>query len=179
MYSNVLQSSGTLVVRGIIALIFGIAALFLPGPTLVGLVLAFGVFAFVDGILALAAAITRHDYEGRGWLAIEGLAGLAAGIVTFVRPGLTIVALIALFGAWALITGIMKIVLAIRLRKEVSGEWFLVLSGIASIVVAALVFATPAAATLALVWTIGIYAIVLGVLLLALSSRVRHWEKSA
>ena len=116
MYSRFLQSPGTLAIRGIVALLFGILALLLPASAFLALVIAFGAFAFVDGVFALAAAINNSDRDGRGWLALEGIAGIIAGIVTFVWPGLTAVALIALVAAWALVTGIMKIVLAIRLR---------------------------------------------------------------
>jgi uncharacterized membrane protein HdeD (DUF308 family) len=176
--SYVLQSPGTLVVRGIAALIFGIVALMLPASALLALVILFGAYAFIDGVFALASAITRRDREGRGWLAVEGIAGIVAGIITAIWPGLTAVALIALFGAWALLTGVMKIVLAIRLHKEIRGEWLLALSGVASIVVAVLILATPARATLALIWTLGIFAIVLSGLLIGLAFRVRHWERS-
>lgn len=178
MNSTVLQSPGTLALRGIVAMIFGFAALLLPGPALLVLVIAFGAFVFIDGAFALASAIRRRDRDGRGWLTLEGIAGIIAGVISFVRPGLTAVALISLVGVWALLTGAMKIVLAIRLRKEIRGEWLLALSGVASILLAALILMTPAMATLALVWTLGIYAIVVGGLLIALSFRVRHWERS-
>jgi uncharacterized membrane protein HdeD (DUF308 family) len=170
MYSRFLQSPGTLAIRGIVALLFGILALLLPASAFLALVIAFG---------ALAAAINNSDRDGRGWLALEGIAGIIAGIVTFVWPGLTAVALIALVAAWALVTGIMKIVLAIRLRKEIRGERLLALSGVASILLAALMMLAPVPATLGLVWALGIYAIVLGGLLIALAVRVRHWERSS
>ncbi len=178
MYSTVLQSSATLAIRGIIALLFGVVALLLPGTALLALVIAFGAFAFIDGVFALAAAVTRRDRDGRGWLALEGISGIIAGIVAFARPGLTALAVVSLVGAWAFLTGALKIVLAIRLRREIRGEWLLALSGIASILVAALIAVRPMTATLALIWTLGIFAIVLGGLLLALSVRVRHWERS-
>jgi uncharacterized membrane protein HdeD (DUF308 family) len=178
MNSAVLQSSGTLIVRGILALLFGVVALLLPGSALLALVIVFGAYAFVDGGFALASAITRRDRDGRGWLAVEGVAGIIAGIITFISPGLTALALIALVAAWALLTGALKIVLAIRLRKEIRGEWLLALSGVASILLAGLILMTPLRATLALIWTLGVFAIVLGGLLIALSVRVRHWERS-
>jgi uncharacterized membrane protein HdeD (DUF308 family) len=177
MNSNVLQSSSTLAIRGALAVLFGIIALLLPGPALFGLVLVFGAYAFIDGVFDLASAIKRRNQGGVGWLVVEGIAGVGAGVITFLYPRITVLALIALFGAWALITGIMKIVMAIRLRKEIQGEWLMVLSGVLSIVVAALVAFEPAAATLALIWTIGIWAIVVGGMLIALSFRVRRWER--
>ena len=179
MNSAVLQSPGTLLLRGVIALLFGFVALFLPASAFWGLVLAFGLYAFVDGVIDLAAAITRRDREGRGWLALEGIAGIIAGIITFVSPGITAMALIALVAIWALVTGVLKIVSAIRLRKEIKGEWLLSLSGVASILMAALIVAAPIRATLALIWVLGIYAILLGGLLIGLSYRVRNWERSS
>jgi len=178
MYSTILLSSGTLAIRGIIALLFGVVALLLPGTALLALVIAFGAYAFIDGVFALAAALTRRQRDGRGWLALEGIAGFIAGVIAFVRPGLTVVALISLVAVWALLTGALKIVLAIRLRREIRGEWLLALSGAASIVLAALIMMAPLKATLALIWTLGIFAIVLGGLLVALSVRVRQWERS-
>src|SRR5262245_12815093 len=175
--STVLQSPATLAIRGIVAVLFGIVALLLPGPALLGLVIAFGIYAFVDGVFALGAAIKRREHEGRGWLALEGIAGVIAGIVAFFWPGVTALALVALFGVWALVTGVMKIILAIRLRKEIRGEWLMVVSGIASILVAALIAIAPVRATVALVWTLGIWALVIGGLEIALSVRVRHLEQ--
>jgi uncharacterized membrane protein HdeD (DUF308 family) len=178
MVSTIVQGPGTLAFRGIIALLFGVVALMLPVTAFWALVIAFGAYAFIDGAFALLAALTRRNRDGRGWLAVEGIAGITVGILAFVRPASTAVALIALVSAWALITGVMKIVLAIRLRREIRGEWLLVLSGAASILLAVLIMATPLAATLALIWALGIYAIFLGGLMIALSVRVRQWERS-
>jgi len=178
MYSTLLLSPSTLAVRGIVALLFGVVALFLPGTALLALVIAFGAYAFIDGVFALAAALTRRRRNGRGWLAVEGIAGIIAGGIAFVQPGLTMVALISIVAVWALLTGVLKIVLAILLRREIQGEWLLALSGAASIVLAALIMMAPLRATLAVIWTLGIFAIVLGGLLIALSIRVRQWERS-
>jgi uncharacterized membrane protein HdeD (DUF308 family) len=143
------------------------------------LVIVFGAYAFIDGGVALLTALNRRDRGGRGWLAFEGVAGIGAGIITFIWPGVTALALIFLVGAWALLTGVMRIVLAIRLRREIRGEWLLALTGVASIALAALIMVTPGTATLALVWALGIYAIVIGGLLIALAVRVRHWQRSS
>ena len=177
MNSTIAQSPATLAIRGIIALIFGVVALMLPVSAFSAIVIAFGAYALVDGVSALITAITRHNRSGRGWLSVEGIAGIMVGILTFLRPVSTAIALIAFVSAWALVTGALKIVLAIRLRREIHGEWLLALSGVASILLAALIIATPVRATLALIWTLGIYAIVLGGLEIALSVRVRRWER--
>jgi uncharacterized membrane protein HdeD (DUF308 family) len=178
MYSTIAQGSSTLVIRGIVALIFGAVALLLPVTAFWVLVIAFGAYAFADGISALITASTRRNRDGRGWLAVEGLAGMIAGVITFFSPASTAVALIALVSAWALVTGFLKIVLAIRLRREIRGEWLLALSGVASILLAVLIIATPVAATIALIWALGIYALVMGGLMIALSVRIRHWERT-
>jgi uncharacterized membrane protein HdeD (DUF308 family) len=164
--------------RGIVALLFGIVALKLPLSAFWALAFVFGGYALFDGASALVSALMHSYRDGRGWLAVEGLAGMTVGILTFFWPAATAVALIVLVSAWALVTGILKIVLAIRLRREIRGEWLLALSGVASISLAALLMATPQTSTVALIWTVGIYAIFLGVLLLALAVLVRHWERS-
>jgi uncharacterized membrane protein HdeD (DUF308 family) len=178
MYSTIAQGPGTLAARGIIALLFGVIALMLPGSAFWALVIAFGAYALADGVSALITALKRRNRDGRGWLAIEGIAGIVAGVLTFLWPITTAVVLIAFVSAWALITGVLKIVLAIRLRREIRGEWLLALTGAASILLAALIIAAPLTATLALIWALGIYAIVMGGLMIALSVQVRHWERS-
>jgi len=178
MYSTIAQGPGTLAVRGIIALLFGVIALMLPGSAFWALVIAFGAYALADGVSALITALKRRNRDGRGWLAIEGIAGIVARVLTFLWPITTAVVLIAFVSAWALITGVLKIVLAIRLRREIRGEWLLALTGAASILLAALIIAAPLTATLALIWALGIYAIVMGGLMIALSVQVRHWERS-
>jgi uncharacterized membrane protein HdeD (DUF308 family) len=176
--TTIVQSPATLAIRGIVALLFGVIALMLPISAFWALVFVFGAFVFIDGVSALISALSRRNRDGRGWLAVEGVAGITAGIITILWPVATALALITLVSAWALVTGALKIVLAIRLRREIRGEWLLALTGAASIVLAALIIATPVTATLALIWALGIYAIVMGGLLIALSLRVRHWERS-
>ena len=173
----VLPGAGALAVRGIVALLFGIVALLLPAGAFVAFVIAFGIYALLNGVFALVSAVKGRDRDGRGWLTIEGVAGIATGILTLIWPGMTGVALVYLVGAWALVTGIMNIVLAIRLRKEIQGEWLMILSGLASIGLAVLVVLSPIAATLAMVWALGIYALVFGTLFLSLSFRIRNFER--
>ena len=173
MYSTIAQGPGTLAVRGIIALLFGVIALMLPGSAFWALVIAFGAYALADGVSALITALKRRNRDGRGWLAIEGIAGIVAGVLTFLWPITTAVVLIAFVSAWALITGVLKIVLAIRLRREIRGEWLLALNGAASILLAALIMAAPLPATFVLIWALGIYAIVMGGLMITLSVQVR------
>lgn len=177
MYSTIVQRPGILVIRGIVAVLFGVIALILPVSAFWALLFVFGAFAFVDGVSALISALIDRRRDGRGWLAVEGIAGITAGVLTVIWPGATAIALIALASAWAFVTGVSKIVLAIRLRREIRRESLLALSGTASILLAVLIIATPVTATLALIWALGIYAIVMGGLLIALSVRVRRWER--
>ena len=160
--------------RGVAAVIFGILALVWPGITLGALVLLFGAYALVDGVCALWTAATGGPAASgrRPWLVLEGVAGVAAGIATFVWPGITALALLAVVAAWALVTGVLEIVAAIRLRREIEGEWLMVLSGVLSVVFGILLFINPAAGALAVTWLIGAYAIVFGAVLLGLAMRL-------
>lgn len=159
----------------IAAIVFGIFALSLPLLTLATLVLLFGVYALVDGAFSVIAAIGGWEHRGnRGLVLLEGLIGLGAGAVTLRSPGVTAVALIFLIAAWAFITGVLRIAEAIRLRKEVSGEYWLAFSGIASVVFALLVMFRPAAGALAIIGLTGWYAVFLGAKLVFLSFRLRR-----
>jgi uncharacterized membrane protein HdeD (DUF308 family) len=138
----------------------------------------FGAYALVDGISAITAGARAGRRGDRwGWLVFEGIVGVAAGILTFFVPQLTAVALLFFIAFWAIITGIAEIAQAIRLRKLVKGEWMLGLAGVLSIVLGILLFASPGAGALALVWVIGIYAIIFGVLMLSLAFRLRSWAR--
>ena len=164
----------TLVVRGIFAVIFGILAFAWPGLTLVTLVILFGAYAFVDGIFAIVGAIGGWGERDDHWLLLlGGLLGVGVGIMTFRAPGITTLLLLIYIAAWALATGILEIVAAIRLRKEIKGEWWLILSGIASIVFALLLMTFPAVGALGLLWLIAIYAVVFGAILIALGLKLR------
>jgi len=163
-----------LVLRGVLAVIFGILAIVFPGITVGALVILFGAFALVDGIFAIVAAVRAAERK-RSWgaLVLEGLAGVALGILTFVWPGVTAFALLYLIAAWAFITGVFEIVAAIRLRREITGEFWLGLAGVASIAFALLVVIFPGSGAVAIVWVIGAYAIVFGALLIGLGLRLR------
>jgi len=162
-----------LLLRGIAAIIFGGLALAWPGMTLVTLILFYGAFVLVDGVLAIIAAITGGAPAPRWWLAIVGLLGVAAGLLTFLMPGVTALVLLYFIAGWAIATGVFQIIGAIRLRKEIDNEWLLVLGGLISVLFGGAMFAAPGAGALALVTVIGIYAIIFGVLLVALSFRLK------
>src|SRR5262245_37570804 len=153
-----------LAIRGAAAVIFGLLALIWPGITLTALVLLFGAYALVDGVFAVASAImgNRDPANRRWWHAVEGVVAIVAGILTFIWPGITALALLFLIAAWALITGAIEIFLAIRLRRELEREWMLALAGVASVLFGLVLAIFPGSGALALVWLIGVYAIVFG-----------------
>lgn len=163
-----------LALRGLFAVLFGLLAFVWPGVTLAALVILFGAYSLVDGIFALIAAVRAAEAHERWWLfVLEGLAGIAAGLLTFVWPGITALVLLYLIAWWAVITGVLEIAAAIRLRKEISGEWALVLGGVASVIFGFLLLFRPGVGALAVVWLIGIYALLFGALLLMLAFRLR------
>jgi uncharacterized membrane protein HdeD (DUF308 family) len=164
--------------RGVLAIAFGIIALMWPGLTLGVLILLFGVYAFVDGILAIVSAVRAARRHARWWpVAFEGMLGIAAGVIAFLVPRAAAWAVILTVSVWALITGVLEIVAAVRLRKLVRGEWMLGLSGLLSIIVGLLLLVWPATGLLALVWMLAFYAILYGALLLALSIRLRRSQR--
>ena len=163
-----------LALRGVAAMIFGVLALVLPGVTLAVLVLLFGGYALVEGVLNVIAAVRSRGDDQPWWaLLLEGLVSIAAGIVAFVVPGVTELALLYIIAAWAIVTGALEIVAAIRLRRRISGEARLVLNGVLSIAFGVLTMLMPGAGALSLAWLIGAYAIVFGALLLGVSFRLR------
>jgi uncharacterized membrane protein HdeD (DUF308 family) len=170
----------TLALRGLVAVLFGVAAFAWPGLTLVALTLLFGVYALIDGAFALAAAIVGRP-PGLLWWALlaEGLLGIGTGIVTLLWPGLTALALLYLIAAWAVATGAFEIAAAVRLRKEIEGEWLLALGGILSVGLGLALALKPGAGALALIWLIGAYALLFGILLLILAFRLRAWARQA
>jgi uncharacterized membrane protein HdeD (DUF308 family) len=166
----------TLVLRGAAAVIFGILAYVWPGITFTVLVLFFGAYALWDGVFALIAAF-RTQAERRWPLVLEGLVGIAAGVLTFIWPGAATLALLLIIGAWAFVTGIFEIVAAIRLREEIEGEWLLLVSGLLSVLFGIALAIWPAAGLVAVTWLIGAYSIVFGILLIVLGFRLRNWGK--
>jgi uncharacterized membrane protein HdeD (DUF308 family) len=168
-----------IVLRGVAGMLFGIATFVAPGISLAALVLLYGAYAFIDGVLAIVSAVRRHTSHDRwGWLLLEGVAGVAAGVMTLMWPGITALVLLYLIAAWALVTGAFAIAAAIRLRKAITGEWLLALSGILSVALGLLLFLFPAAGMMAVVLWIGAYAFVSGILLVALGIKLHSWGRS-
>ena len=165
------------VLRGVLGLLFGIITFFAPGLSLAALVTLYGAYALVDGVFAIVSAVRRRGTERWGMLLLEGIAGIAAGLVTLVWPGITAIALLYLIAAWSLFTGIMEVVAAVRLRKVITGEWMLGLSGVLSIGFGLLLMLFPGVGALAVVLWIGAYAIMFGALLIGLGFRLRSWGR--
>ena len=167
-----------LLVRGLIAITFGVMTWIWPGLSIATLVLLFGLYAFADGALGLWTAFTGpKGMEHRWVLALWGLAGLVTGVLAVLAPGLVAASVVLLIGVWAIVTGVMEIIAAIQLRKEIQGEWMLVLAGLASVAFGLLLVARPGAGALSLVWMIGLFALLLGALLVFLAFKVRSVHK--
>ena len=166
-----------LLLRGLAAIAFGIVTWTQPGISLAALVLLFGAYSLVDGVFATWTAIagrTGHDYW---WvLLLEGLLGIAVGMLTFVVPGVTALALLFYIAIWAIGTGVLEILAATRLRKEIKNEWALILAGVASVLFGFLLAMQPGAGALALLWLISSYAVLFGVLLLILAFKTRRFS---
>ena len=168
------RSWWVLALRGGIAILFGLLALFWPGLTLLGLVALFAAYALLGGAVSVIGALRdRKRDEDWGLPFLLGLVSIGAGVIAVMHPQLTALVVILLIGANALITGMLDIVAAIRLRKAIRNEWMLALSGIAAVAFGVLVFLFPQAGALAVIWLISIYALVTGILLLSLGFRLR------
>jgi uncharacterized membrane protein HdeD (DUF308 family) len=174
-----LRSWWMLALRGVIALLFGVLALVWPGLTLLWLVALFAAYALLGGAASVIGAVRHRQSDEKWWLILLlGLVSIGAGVSAILLPGLIALVLVLVMGANALVTGVLDIAVAIRLRKAIRGEWLLILSGIISIVFGVLVFLFPGAGALALVWLISVHAIFTGALLLALAFRVRAWART-
>ena len=162
-----------LLLRGVAAIIFGVLAFAWPGMTLLTLIMFYGAFALFDGVMAIIAAITGGAAASRWWLAAVGLLGIGTGLLMFMMPGLTALVLLYFIAGWAIATGALQIIGAIRLRKEIDGEWYLILGGALSVLFGVGVMMAPGAGALALLWVIGIYAVIMGVTLIGLAFRLK------
>lgn len=162
--------------RGVAAVVFGLAALAFPGMVLMVMILLFAAYALVDGIFTVITAFRTADWNGRSWLFLmEGVAGLTAGLLTFLWPGLTALALLYLIAAWAIVTGILRLITAIWLPGVTRG--LLVSTGVLSLAFGVLMAAFPGEGALALVQVIAVFAVLLGLLLTFLAFSLRGWQR--
>jgi uncharacterized membrane protein HdeD (DUF308 family) len=173
MLDALARNWGLILLRGILAIIFGVLAFVWPGITLISLVLLYGAFAFMDGILAIVAAVRGGLPAPRWWLALIGIFGIAAGILTVLWPQITALVLLLFIAGWAIATGIMQIVGAIKLREEIDDEWLLIAGGVLSVVFGVLLVMWPGAGALAMILVIGSFAIMFGILEVLFALRLR------
>jgi uncharacterized membrane protein HdeD (DUF308 family) len=160
-------------VRGAFAVLFGILTLVWPGVTVLALAIVFGVYALFDGISAIVQAFRPGDGAQRAAYGLLGALGVIAGVLALVWPGTTVLVLATLVGAWAVVTGIAEIVAAVRLRKQITGEAFLIVAGALSVIAGILVLVHPIAGVLGIAVLIGVYAVLYGVMLIVLAFRLR------
>ena len=169
-----------LALRGAVALLFGVVALAWPAITLLVLVALFSAFALLVGTAVLAGAFLHRSMDRGWWLMVAfGIVSIGVGILAILHPGATVFALVALMAAHALLTGVLDIAVAIRLRKVIEHEWLLVLAGALSILFAVLVVLFPPAGAFALAFIVSFYAMASGILLLVLAFRARKWQRGS
>jgi len=167
---------GWIALRGVAAIVFGVLALIWPSSAFAALVIFFGAYCFVDGIFDLIA-LFRGGTGNRFWvLVLEAVVGIGIGILTFTRPATTALVLLYYIGAWAIITGVLEIVAAVRLRKEITGEFWMGLAGALSIIFGVLLFVYPVQGSLAIAIWVGVYALIFGIVLVALSLRLKKFN---
>jgi uncharacterized membrane protein HdeD (DUF308 family) len=167
-----------ILLRGVISILFGIMVFAWPGISLVSLVLLFGAFALADGFGNVVTAIGgRNEHENWWVLLLAGVAGIALGVLTFFNPAITALALLFYIAVWAIATGLLEIVAAIRLRKEIEGELWLGLGGLASVLFGLLLLARPGQGALAVLWLIAAFALVFGSMLVVLALKARGFAK--
>ena len=162
------------VIRGIAAIVFGVIAFTHPVMAIATLVLFFGAWVLIDGIFRIFGAIKHRGSDSDwAWQLVIGLIGIIVGLLTFHAPQVTALALVIYIAAWALMIGASEIVMAVKLRHEIKGEWLLILMGLASIVFAVLLLWNPVAGAAAVIWLIAWYAVVLGILAIFFGFRLK------
>ena len=168
----------SLVIRGLVGILFGIITFAWPGITFAALVIVFGAYALLDGVFSLVGAVkAAQAHERWGVLVFLGVTGIGAGVVTVLWPAITAFVLVCLIAAWAIVTGIFEITAAVRLRRYIEGEWLLALAGIASLVFGILIMIAPLAGALVIAFWVGAYALVSGVMLVTLGIKLRSWGR--
>jgi uncharacterized membrane protein HdeD (DUF308 family) len=167
---------GWVVFRGVIGILFGLIAFSRPGAMAFSMVLVFGVYAFVSGIATLISAL-RRGRSGESWgaMLIEGLVGIGVGAIALLWPASTALAIVWMIGAWAIVTGALEIASAIKLRKMIDHEWALGVAGVLSIAFGLLMLYRPVAGGLAVVWWLGAYALLFGIMQIVVGFRLRGY----
>ncbi len=162
-----------LVLRGIAAIVFGVLALAWPGITVLAMVILFGAYVLVEGIATLAMAFARNERR-RASLVLGGLLDIVAGVVTFMFPAISALALLVVIAAWAIVTGLVEIYSGIELRRQIEGEGWLIVGGALSVAFGVLLLSAPGPGLVTIAWLIGIYALAFGIAMLVLAFRLRR-----
>ncbi len=169
-----------LALRGVLAILFGLVALFLPGIALLAFILVFASYAIIDGITAAFVALRERRFLKRwGWVLVEGILSVVAGVLAFVYPGITALVLLYIVAAWAILSGILELMTALFLRGDHYREWALALAGVLSLFFGLVLFFFPGAGLLSLLWLVGIYSILFGVLFIVRAFQLRSWSLAA
>ncbi|PXV59009.1 Uncharacterized membrane protein HdeD, DUF308 family [Dyella jiangningensis] len=174
---GVSRTGWLLVIYGVISILFGLSAMLWPGSTVVALAWAFGVMALAEGIISVFALFNRHVAVSRGWLVLYALASIVFGLLAIMHPLAVVNVLLIFLAAWLIVAGVYRIVFAIRVRKEIQGEWLIALSGVLAIVLGGLLLAYPVAGVLTLAIWIGAAALVYGILQVAAGVRMHRWKR--
>ncbi|GAA0653951.1 HdeD family acid-resistance protein [Brevundimonas lenta] len=165
-----------LLLRGLLSIVFGILVFTLPGHTLLGLVFFYGAYAIIDGLFSIGGAF-KSGASGRTMLFLSGLISIVAGLAAMAWPGLTAVVFVWILAFWSVARGLTEIFVAIRLRKEISNEWMLILAGVISVLFGIALFSSPAFGVVVILWMIGAWALLFGILLVILSFRLRSHRR--
>jgi uncharacterized membrane protein HdeD (DUF308 family) len=177
MIADLARNWWVLLLRGIVAILFGVFAWVNPLMTLEVLVIVFAAYAIVDGLFSIVMSLTApKGYRGWGWLLASGCASIVIGVLTFLWPGVTAVLLLYWILAWLVVTGLFQIVAGIRLRKEITGELWLILGGVLSVALGLYLMANPAAGALAVLWMIAFYALMAGILMIIVAFRLKGFR---
>jgi uncharacterized membrane protein HdeD (DUF308 family) len=180
MLETLARNWWAIVLRGVFAVLFGLGTFVWPGITLAVLVLFYGAYLFADGIMAVVWALMGRRAGPFPWgVFLAGLASIIAGVLTFLMPGLTALVLLYLIAAWAIVRGIFEIIAAFHLRRELTNEWLLALNGVLSVLFGILLIAAPGAGALTVLWIIGTFAIIVGVVMIMLGFRLKGLQGTA
>jgi uncharacterized membrane protein HdeD (DUF308 family) len=174
-----IRNWGFVALRGVVAVVFGVLTILRPGVTLAVLILLFGGYAIANGVFTIITAVANRHGESRwGSLLVSGVLSIAFGVAAFLMPDITAVLLLYIIAGWAILTGVSEIFTAVRLRKVITGEWLLVIAGVVSIAFGCFLVVFPGAGALAVTLWIGVYALMVGILLIALALRLRSWGQA-
>lgn len=179
LLQTIQRSWWVLALYGVISILFGIGALIWPLTTALALAWAFGVMALAEGVTSLVALFDKNTPISKGWLALYALASIAFGIVAVIFPGAVAGVLLLFLAAWLVVGGIYRIMFAVRVRKQIQGEWWIGLSGLLSIVLGVLFFAYPAAGLVSVTVWIGAFVLIYGVFQVMAALKLRKMGEPA